>query len=304
MLTTDDYLWEEQTCPICGSVPRKFIGVRGGATHRAGSGVETKIWRCEPCNLIFPNPMPFPKGGLGQHYSMSPDEYFAGHDTATKFANCEKLRAEAETLVPVGALLDIGSGRGEMAVTAKRRGWKVTSLEPSPVMAKALRESGLEVAEQKVESLTGMDGIFDVVILAAVLEHLYNPAEAVAAVSRLLRPGGIFYLDVPNEDGLYAKIGNLYNRVRRTGATVNISPTFSPFHVFGYSKQALVKLLWKYGLSPVRLTVHTAAVPLPRQNGMRGALEAAGVKAVKLLSRITGQGAHIDLWAKKGSNSR
>jgi SAM-dependent methyltransferase len=299
MPTAEDYVWTEQVCPVCGTLPKKFIGIRGGTTHRAGFGVETKIWRCESCDLVLPNPMPFPKGGVSQHYSMAPDEYFVLHDAKDKVANCERILQEAERLVSIGKLLDIGSGRGEMAATALRRGWNVTCLEPSPVFAKALREKGLQVAEQTVENLNGSDGKFDVVILAAVLEHLYNPAEVVSAIGCKLRAGGILYLDVPNEAGLFFKLGNLYNKIRRTGATVNISPTFSPFHVFGYSKRAVIKLLAAYGLQPVRLTVHVGAIPLPRRSGLRGRIESLGVKTAKVISAITGQGAHMDLWARK-----
>src|SRR4051812_1418630 len=168
MPTKDDYLWHEQACPVCGSPPTIFVGVRGGASHRSGRGVETRIWRCGSCNLVFPNPMPLPKGGIAQHYSMPPDEYFALHEPGEKIASCERMLAEAEGLTPIGSLLDIGSGRGEAAMTAQRRGWKVTCLEPSPVFARALRERGLAVAEQTVEKVTGLDGTFDVVILAAI----------------------------------------------------------------------------------------------------------------------------------------
>lgn len=243
--------------------------------------------------------MPIPKNGVGQHYSMNPDEYFILHDPTQKAANCEGIIQEAEGLVPIGRLLDVGSGRGELASIAKRRGWDVTCLEPSPVFAKALREKGMQVSEQQVENLKSPDASFDVVILAAVLEHLYNPAEVMAAISALLRPGGVLYFDIPNEAGLFFKIGNLYNTLRRTGATVNISPTFSPFHVFGYSKKAATKLLAKHQLSPVRVRVYPGAIPLPKKNGLRGRIESAGVNGVKLISSLTGQGAHMDVWAKR-----
>jgi hypothetical protein len=30
----------------------------------------------------------------------------------------------------------------------------------------------------------------------------------------VLKPGGIFYIDAPNEDGLYMSVGNLYMRAQ------------------------------------------------------------------------------------------
>jgi len=297
-LTSADYDWVAQVCPICGAEPTTFLGVRGGATHRAGAGVEARIWRCDGCELIFPNPMPVPKGGIGQHYSMAPNEYFALHDPTETLVNFDRLLAEGERFVPVGRLLDIGSGRGEAATAAKRRGWDVTCLEPSPVFARELRRNGFEVSESTVERFDA-ERPFDAVLLSAVLEHLYNPAEVIAAVHRHLRPGGILYLDVPNELGLFFQMGNLYNKLRGTGATVNISPTFSPFHVFGYGKKSVMKMLATHKFEIARLTVHTGTVPLPRQNGFRGAIEASGVAGVRILSKLAGEGAHIDLCARK-----
>jgi SAM-dependent methyltransferase len=248
--------------------------------------------------LIFPNPMPVPKGGIGQHYSMAPSEYFALHDPTETLANCDQLLAEGERIVPVGRLLDIGSGRGEAATAAKRRGWNVTCLEPSPVFAGELRRNGFEVIESTVERFDAHSP-FDAVLLSAVLEHLYNPVEVIAAVGRHLRPGGLLYLDVPNEFGLFFRMGNLYNKLRGTGATVNISPTFSPFHVFGYGKHSVIKILAAHKFEIARLTIHTGIVPLSRRKGMQAAIEAAGVAAVQTVSKLTGQGVHIDLWARK-----
>jgi len=42
------------------------------------------------------------------------------------------------------------------------------------------------------------DGYFDVVHAAQVFEHLSNPKDDLAEISRILRPGGLLYIDVPN----------------------------------------------------------------------------------------------------------
>ncbi len=63
----DGYHWVKKDCPICDIPPTKFLGIRGGAAHREGTGVECEIWACEKCSLIFPNPMPVPVEGANQH---------------------------------------------------------------------------------------------------------------------------------------------------------------------------------------------------------------------------------------------
>src|ERR1700704_6310696 len=75
----DQYRWLDQQCPICEVSKIHRLGRRGGLAHRAGLGVECEVWRCQRCGLIFPNPMPFPLGGLEQHYGVDADEYFEHH---------------------------------------------------------------------------------------------------------------------------------------------------------------------------------------------------------------------------------
>ncbi|MEJ7710649.1 MAG: hypothetical protein WKF84_12460 [Pyrinomonadaceae bacterium] len=84
MTTTKDmYRWVPQSCPTCEIAPTKFLGRRGGSSHRQNLGVECEIWRCERCGLIFPNPMPIPINGLDQHYAVASEEYFRGSGSIT-----------------------------------------------------------------------------------------------------------------------------------------------------------------------------------------------------------------------------
>jgi hypothetical protein len=76
------------------------------------------------------------------------------------------------------------------------------------------------------------------------------PTRPIGEISRILRPGGAVFIDVPNEDSLYFKVGNLYNRLRGRDWVVNADPTFSPYHVFGFSPRSLKALLSKHGLKP------------------------------------------------------
>ena len=46
-------------------------------------------------------------------------------------------------------------------------------------------------------NLPFVDGLFDGVIIQAVLEHVLNPDRCVAEIGRVLRPGGLVYSDIP-----------------------------------------------------------------------------------------------------------
>ena len=295
------YYWQPQNCPICGVAPTRRLGRRGGAAHRANLGVECDIWRCARCGLIFPNPMPIPVAGLHQHYEVDPNDYFKEHKTSDKQSSALTLLAQAEELTGgKGNLLDIGCGRGELLEAARTLGWRATGIEPSTSFAEfAAKRSGAEIRCEPVEKCGFQDAAFDCVVLGAVLEHLYNPDETISEISRILRPGGALFVDVPNEQGLYFRAGNFYQRLRGRDWVVNTAPTFAPFHLFGFSPKSLRALLKKFNLEPRYWRIYPGRAMVPSRSGVFGEFEKIAAHAVTALSRIGSLGTYIETWAIK-----
>lgn len=304
MISREDYHWVEQLCPICQRPPTRRLGRRGGSAHRQGSGVECAIWQCRQCRLIFPNPMPIPVGGLDQHYDIDPDVYFTRHDVGHKDTHALALieRIRELTGVERGSVLDVGSGRGEVLWAAAQLGWTAVGIEPSPSFAeRAAAHSGVtDIRRQSIEQCGFAAESFDGVILQALLEHLYNPDETIREIARVLKPGGVVYADVPNEEGLYSLLGNLYQRLRARDWVINLSPTFSPFHVFGFGPRSLRALYKKHNLRPVEFRIGGGQSSLPRSKGLFGTLEQLGASAITDLSNALGMGTYIASWAMKG----
>ena len=298
---TKTYEWVPQRCPICDRPPTKYLGRRGGSAHREQLGVETEIWRCGECGLTFPHPMPMPVGGLHQHYAVSPDSYFEHHDTENKTQNAVDFLTQAEELAgSKGTLLDIGAGRGELLHAGVKLGWRAIGIEPSTTFAAhAAKLSGAEVRREPVEQCSFASSSFDVVILGAVLEHLYNPDETIQEISRILRPGGALFVDVPNEQGLYFLLGNLYQKLRGRDWVVNLAPTFSPFHVFGFNPKSLRALLAKHGLRPERWQVYAGESLVPARTGLLSSVERQAARAVTAISKVGSLGTYIVTWAIK-----
>jgi SAM-dependent methyltransferase len=69
------------------------------------------------------------------------------------------------------------------------------------------------------EGLPFEDGAFDVVVAGELLEHLADPAAAVANVHRVLRPGGRFVGSVPNAFRLKSRLRFVAGRHPETDAT-------------------------------------------------------------------------------------
>jgi 2-polyprenyl-3-methyl-5-hydroxy-6-metoxy-1,4-benzoquinol methylase len=297
----DHYEWLPQRCPICEVAPKRRLGRRGGSAHRAHLGVECEIWRCGQCGLIFPDPMPMPLKGVEQHYGVEADEYFEHHQLDDKNLSAFGLLTQAKELTRgKGKLLDIGAGRGELLRAARAAGWEVTGIEPSSRFAAyAATYSGASIRSQPVEQCAFPDNSFDCVVLSAVLEHLYNPDETIGEISRILRRGGAVFIDVPNEEGLYFKVGNLYQRLRGRDWVVNVAPTFSPFHIFGFSPRPLRALLSKHGLRPHLWRVYPGRAMVPSRSGIVGRIERLAAQAVTALSKLDGWGTYIETWAIK-----
>lgn len=295
------YRWAQQDCPICEIPPSKFLGMRGGGAHRHGLGVACQIWKCGKCGLIFPNPMPLPINGPEQHYSVPPEEYFQNHDARDRLDYASMLMQQLKSLgIETGALLDIGSGRGEVLRVARENGWDATGVETSSRFAEyAAQYSGAKIIQKPVVECGFKQNSFDVVVLGAVLEHLYNPDETIKEIARILKPGGGLFVDVPNERGLYFVVGNFYQKLRRRNWVVNLAPTFSPYHVFGFGPRSLRALLAKHNLQPAIWYVFSVRSLLSRRAGLAGFAEQQAAKIVTALTRNNKYGEYIATWAIK-----
>jgi SAM-dependent methyltransferase len=308
-VSTDDYHWKTQPCPGCGNKPARFLGKRGGKYHRTSLGVATDIWQCSTCALIYPNPVPIPIRGPSQHYGVDAGEYFSNHDEHGKQHAAVELLEQARAIVDQtvamrgqpASLLDIGCGRGELLSTALSRGWRGVGIDASPTFAEyATQVSGSKVYNLSLGDCRFEPARFDVAVLSGVLEHLYNPVETIAEVARILKPGGALFLDVPNETGLYCRLGNMYYRLRGMDSCVNLSPTFSPYHVIGFNERSLKQLLLRYGFSIHVWRCYSRQSCVPASGGFRSRFEKFAADAVTKLSNHGNLGSFIETWAVKG----
>jgi ubiquinone/menaquinone biosynthesis C-methylase UbiE len=100
-----------------------------------------------------------------------------------------------ETVVDYGA----GTGAYTVAVAEAVPGGRVVAVEALPRLAEMLRAKltpelaeRLEIVETDDNTVPEPDGVADRVVMVDVLHHLYDQPGALAEVTRLLRPGGLF----------------------------------------------------------------------------------------------------------------
>jgi len=105
-----------------------------------------------------------------------------------------------EVVSELGRVLDIGCGAGEFLSSFASRGWETVGVEPGKQYAEKARGRGIEVVEEQLtDDLVKRLGTFDAVLLIHVLEHVPYPEDMLRMVYTLLRPGGIFLCEVPND---------------------------------------------------------------------------------------------------------
>jgi SAM-dependent methyltransferase len=99
-------------------------------------------------------------------------------------------------------VLDIGGGTGGLAVRVGGLGHRVTVVDPSPDALAALdrraREHDVAVTGRQGDLSTLLDVVdpdsADVVLCHGVLEVVDDPADALATLARVVRPGGVLSL--------------------------------------------------------------------------------------------------------------
>jgi len=102
------------------------------------------------------------------------------------------------------ALFDLGAGYGVFLKRCQAEGYaQLTGIEASPRRAERCVELGLAVSESTGETMADEPdvvarGPFDVVHSSHVVEHVYDLRATMSQVRRLLKPGGIAIVVVPN----------------------------------------------------------------------------------------------------------
>jgi SAM-dependent methyltransferase len=197
-----------------------------------------------------------------------------------------------------GRLLEVGCGRGELLEGARDAGWSVSGVEMTPDFAAAAAARGIVVEQGPVETAELLEQKFDVILFAAILEHVYRPLDVLRRARRALPPGGLIFIAVPNEASLAMRLGNTYMRARGRDWSINLSPTFPPFHVVGFTPGSLRHALGETGFEVVQLEVPRWRSALPPGRGLASLIERKGLGAASWLGSKLGRGDGISCWAR------
>jgi len=113
-----------------------------------------------------------------------------------------------------GRVLDVGSGRGVFLEAALATGWDCAGQEFSKDAADAIQTRlGIDMVVCNELNKAGFEPeSFDLVNMNHVLEHLYEPQSSVAEIYRILKPGGLFYCEVPRQTNFLNLLSNVFGK--------------------------------------------------------------------------------------------
>ena len=138
-----------------------------------------------------------------------------------------------------GAYWMLGCGDGRFLAAMAARGWRTEGIETESVAAHLARQrSGSVIHETPLEAADFSEGAFDMVSLLHVLEHVPDPRATLTEARRILRPGGILFLAVPNAGSGEAAIFG--------GAWYALD---LPRHFWGFTPRTLARLVEECGFA-------------------------------------------------------
>lgn len=146
--------------------------------------------------------------------------------------------------VPGGKVFEVGSGAGRQLEQMVRDGWDASGADFDPAAVAVARSRGLDVLLGDIRDLDLPVGSFDAVVMAQVIEHVYDPVGLLVRCAELLKPGGRLISITPNADSMAHRI---YRRDWR-----GLEP---PRHIVLYTSRALQLACRRAGLAVERVEV-------------------------------------------------
>lgn len=221
-----------------------------------GADAEIRLVRCLACTMLF-HARVLDEAGMARLYSywidaQQIDGFERRHTGAdapgARFASGRRLLQHLLRLAAITGragtlrMLELGCGDGRLVQLAQLLGLEAWGVDPSATRCERARIRGLRVARTLEDAMWEGARDLDAVVAIEVLEHLVDPAAAVGALARALRPGGALLVEVPDAAGIAGP--------PRTFDEFRIVHPLE--HVNAFTGRTLERLCAGAGLVPVR----------------------------------------------------
>lgn len=163
-----------------------------------------RLAACQMCGTIYRNPRERADALVELYAEEEPDSATLGTlfdlQRAAYRAQMERLHS---LVGHTGSGLEVGSYIGAFLAAAAERGWSFEGIDVNDSATGFACKRGLSARRGTLEAQQG-DRRYDAVAIWNCLDQLPDPRSAVLAARRLLEPGGVLAIRVPN-GGFYAR---------------------------------------------------------------------------------------------------
>ena len=217
-------------CPLCDSTDFGYIFTKHGFDHMI----------CNSCDLIFTQQVLdsskikfLEVGNEGNIYGMYKMSSLANERDQKKFKIVfEELKKYSE----IKNIFDFGSQAGTFLDWVKQQGYSIIGHEYHGAIRDIAKKKGHKILKDQLESIK-FDQEFDLITCWDYLDHVLNPRDVIANLSKFLKKDGLFFFAINNRDSLSARIMHSY------------SPIFiGPHHTMHFGINQLKLLMKDYEL--------------------------------------------------------
>lgn len=234
-------------CDLCGcerqtEILRKKDTTSYWRAKCAEDGLDVEnafpIVRCDECGHVYVSPR-LKQEIVNDIYARFWKKYQPTDLKADSFAMY--LARQLHALSGGGRLLDFGCGWSNYLAAARAVGFDALGIEVDPAKIEFARRHGLNAVQGDLLDRTLPADSFDAVIAQQVFEHLYDPVPHLEELRRVMKPGGVLFLSVPNYGSIEAKVqGVKWDMMSPVG------------HVRYFTRRTLAKFLVDHGFEIVR----------------------------------------------------
>jgi len=240
---------EDILCACCGGNDTTKL-IKTYALHKGRCyGLLCRVVICKSCGLAYLNPRmsaeDYREFYLNEYWQLNTNNLAPVASRHSDLA--QKILEFFSTNIPSDLnqdlrILDIGCGTGEtlnhLVQKTHATGY---GIEPSESVARwASEKHGHTIIQKDFFDNQLPDNQFDLIVASAVMEHFLEPFQGLREIKRLIKPGGLLFIRVPD----------LERCDFHHSSTAKI---FKVVHTYYFTKDTLSTLLSKAGFEIVRI---------------------------------------------------
>ncbi len=224
-----------RSCPVCNSRETAEFLLKG----------TLRLVQCRRCSMIYADPVPAEMRS-GEFYREAASYYLSPEKLESDYS---KVRFARELRIfrkhcKSGAVLDVGCSSGGFLFQLNQGSpgcYQVLGTDVSTPSLHHAASRGISIIEGDFPKHDFGSQRFDAITFWAVMEHLAAPKAFIGKASKLLKPGGLCFILVPNMRSLAVRlIGGRYryifpehiNYFTRTSLTALVQDNFEPVQVY------------------------------------------------------------------------